>query len=284
MDSEPRPPVDSTAAIDLCLSGQATWEVLAVRQGTLATRRSHVFLNNDLYGEPDADLLMAYSFWVLRSGDRVALIDTGMSEQGARSRGRGHERSTTAALAQLGIVADGVSFVVVSHAHYDHLGGLAELPGRPVVMSGAEYAFWRSPASRRPLLRSVVDDADLAQLDAVAAAGMLTLTAGVHEAAPGVVLLPTPGHTPGELSVLVRTGAGVVALACDAAHLDEELERDLPFRHQTDLLAMYDSLALLRRVGDHPAVSEVVAGHDPRVQDRHPSLPGLPHVSIVAEG
>lgn len=259
-----------------------TWDVLAVRQGTLHTRRSHVFLLHDVYGEPDADLVMSYSFWILRTEDAVILVDAGMSEEGARSRGRGYERSVTIALAELDLRPEDVTRVIVSHAHYDHIGGLSELPGRPVTMAAEEYAFWRTDASRRPLLRTVIDDADLGHLESIATDGLLTLCTGVTEVAPGVVVVPAPGHTPGELAVLVHTSAGIVVLACDAAHLDEELERDLPFRHQTDLLAMYDSLRLLRVLARDPAVATVVTGHDPRVQQRHPHLPGLEHVSIVA--
>ncbi len=275
-------PVDPASALRLCGSGSKTWDVLAIRQGTLSTRRSHVFLNHDVYGEPDGDLEMSYSFWVLRTDDAVIVVDAGMSDQGARSRGRGYERSTATALTELNLRPEDVARVIVSHAHYDHIGGLSDIPGRPVTMAAEEYAFWRSDASRRPLLRSVVDDADLAYLETVAAHNLLTLTTGVQEAAPGVVIIPAPGHTPGELVVLVRTGAGIVVLACDAAHLDEELEDDRPFRHQTDLLAMYESLHLIRSLAQDPAVTAVVTGHDPRVQQRYPHLPGIDHVSVVA--
>lgn len=276
-------PTPADVAVARCAASDETWDVLAVRQGELTTRRSHVFLNHDVYGEPDGAAVMTYSFWVLRSSDRVVLVDAGMSETGARTRGRGYERSTTAALADLGIDTGDVSRVVVSHAHYDHIGGLAELPGVPVTIAASEYAFWTSDLSRRPLLRTVVDEADLRNLEALHAGDRLTLIDGVHEAAPGIVLLPAPGHTPGELVVLVRSAAGVVVLACDAVHLDEELDRDMPFRHQTDLLAMYESLQMLRTMRDDPAVIDVVAGHDGSIATRHPSFPGLDHVTVVAE-
>src|SRR5918997_179700 len=61
-------------------------EVLAVRYGTRATRRSEVYLHFDAYGEPDAELIMDYYFWVIRLDGRTMLIDCGFNDA---SGGRG---------------------------------------------------------------------------------------------------------------------------------------------------------------------------------------------------
>ncbi|MFL2002248.1 N-acyl homoserine lactonase family protein [Microbacterium sp. A1-JK] len=266
-----------------CAASTERYEVLAVHQGSLDTLRSHVYLNHDLYGEADGEMTIDYFFWVLRSAERTVLVDTGMSESGARSRGRRFERTTSDALADLGIRPEDVERVILTHAHYDHAGGLRELPGVRITASVAELAFWRDARSQRSLLRSVVDDDDLAVIDAAEAAGIVDAIDEASVIAPGIAAILAPGHTPGELAVLVRTRKGVVVLAGDATHFDEELARDMPFRHQTDLLAMYDSLAVLRELSDDPAVSEVVAGHDGAVRARHRSLPALDHVTVIAE-
>jgi hypothetical protein len=59
--------------------------VLAARYGTRLTRRSKVFLDYEVYGEPDAEMRMDYFFWVARSPERIVLIDCGFNERsGAR--------------------------------------------------------------------------------------------------------------------------------------------------------------------------------------------------------
>ncbi|MFJ6652933.1 N-acyl homoserine lactonase family protein [Microbacterium sp. NPDC091313] len=259
------------------------FEVLAVHVGSLQTQRSHVFLNHDVYREPDGPAELGYYFWVLRAAENVVLVDTGFSREGAASRGRRHHRSLAQALSALGIATDEVSRVVLSHAHYDHAGNLGALPAAAVTMHRDEFEFWRSDASKRMLLRSVVDDADLAVISAAHDAGRVDLITSAASVTDGLAVVPLPGHTPGEVGVLVRTAGGVVVLACDAAHLDEEIDRDMPFRHVTDLPATYASLDVLRALRAHPAVTAVIAGHDRSVETRFPAHPAAPFAFVIAD-
>ena len=57
--------------------------VLAVRYGRRVTSYGEMYLNYPLYGEPDADLDIAYYFWVIRRGRRVTLVDTGFAPAAA---------------------------------------------------------------------------------------------------------------------------------------------------------------------------------------------------------
>lgn len=268
--------VASVAAAD------TAFEVLAVQVGSLRTQRSHVFLNHDVYREPDGPAELGYYFWVLRTADRVVLVDTGFSREGAESRGRRYDRSVADALSALGIATDDVSRIVLSHAHYDHAGNLATLPTAAITMHRDEFEFWLGDSSRRMLLRTVVDDADLAVLSSAHDAGRLDLITSAGLVTDGIAVVPLPGHTPGELGVLVRTSDGVIVLACDAAHLDEEVDRDMPFRHITDLPATYASLDVLRALRAHPVVTAVVAGHDRSVETRFPAHPAAPFAFVIA--
>lgn len=57
-----------------------TPEVLAVRYGTRTTRKREVYLHYDLYGEPDAELVMDYYFWIVRLTGHTVLVDCGFNE------------------------------------------------------------------------------------------------------------------------------------------------------------------------------------------------------------
>ena len=105
------------------------YEVLAVRYGTLRTTRSELFYRAGSYGEPDAEIEMAYYFWLLRRGAETIVVDCGFDPAVGARRGRTCLWAPVDALRALGVEPAEVSTVIVTHLHYDHIGNLAALPG-----------------------------------------------------------------------------------------------------------------------------------------------------------
>lgn len=248
------------------------YEVLAVRYGTRRTTKSEVFLNYPVFGEPDASIEMDYFFWVIRNDERTVVIDTGFSEEAATRRNRTMLESPVSALARLGIAADTVSQVVVTHAHYDHIGGLPEFSAAEVIMSRREYEFWTGPMARRPLFAALTDERELDHLVSLQDSGRLRLTGSSHTVAPGVEIVEVGGHTPGQLIVKVTSGESTTVLAADALHYYEELDRDRPFAVVCDVPDMYRAFDLLRDLSSDSRTT-LVAGHDPAVLTRFPEDP-----------
>src|ERR1700677_2268849 len=92
--------------------------VLAVRYGHRVTSYAEMYLNYSLYGEPDADLDIAYYFWVIRDGSRVTLVETGSARESGGRRRRAVTATPVQALAALGIAPADVDVVVIPHAHW----------------------------------------------------------------------------------------------------------------------------------------------------------------------
>jgi N-acyl homoserine lactone hydrolase len=121
-----------------------------------------------------------------------------------------------AGLHRLGYGPGDVTTAVISHLHQDHIGGVGEMPGAELLVSADEWRSLRRPwAEARGLLRSHIDLPGLrwspVEFERLGGAGasLHPFTAGRDLFGDGsLVLLPTPGHTAGSASLLVRRNDG----------------------------------------------------------------------------
>jgi glyoxylase-like metal-dependent hydrolase (beta-lactamase superfamily II) len=251
-------------------------EVLAVRYGTRIATRADSYLNYHVYGEPDGSFPMDYFFWLVRGAGRTVLVDCGFGAGPGRRRGRTTLVDPVVALSALGVEPGSVDQLVVSHAHYDHIGNLHRFPDAEVVIARREYEFWTGPYAGRVQFAHSTEADELGRLAAVRDEGRLRLVEDTLDLAPGIELVVVGGHTPGQLVAQVALPRGAAVLAADALHFYEELERDRPFFVVADLLDMYKGFDLLREMTQDPG-RLLVAGHDAAVGERFAGrVPGLP--------
>ncbi len=249
-----------------------SWEITAVRYGTLRSHKSELFYRYQGYGEPDASQDMDFFFYVLRDGAEVILVDTGFSPAAAIPRGRECLTAPAEALERLGVDAASVSRLVITHMHWDHIGNVGLLENAEWFVPQAELEFWARPMARNLQLWAHVDPDGVALLEAAWRDGRVVATGAEHEIAPGLRALTVGGHSPGQQVLIVETAGGQVVLASDAVHLYEELELERPFGVMVNLPEMVEAYALLKRLRDDGAV--VVPGHDPLVTQRYPDRGG----------
>jgi N-acyl homoserine lactone hydrolase len=134
--------------------------------------------------------------------DGLLLLDTGMgSHPDVDAHYQPLRHPLPAALAAAGTRPEDIRLVVNCHLHFDHCGGNPGLAGRPIFTQRAELAAARTTADYT--LPELVDAPGLRyeELD------------GEAEVLPGVLVLPTPGHTAGHQSVVVRRSDGTVVIA-----------------------------------------------------------------------
>lgn len=244
-------------------------EVLAVRYGTRTTSRAESYLNWHVYGEPDEAFRMDYFFWVVRGGGRTTVVDCGFDPAVGRRRGREVLVDPVEALAALGVDAATVDRLVVSHAHYDHIGNLGRFPAAEIVMTARELAFWTGPHAGRVQFAHSTEADEIATLARAADEGRVTTFCGSCELGDGFALVEVGGHTPGQLIARVAAAGGEVVLAADALHFYDELTEDRPFFVVADLEAMYAGFDTLRHLTSTPH-RVLVAGHDADVGRRFP--------------
>jgi glyoxylase-like metal-dependent hydrolase (beta-lactamase superfamily II) len=250
------------------------YQVVIVKYGTRSTVRSEVYLNYPLYGQPDDAIGMDYYFWVVRSPELTVVVDTGFSVEGGAKRRRTTLVAPADAFARLGVDTSQPLPVVVTHAHYDHIGNLDLFPAADVHINEQELEFWASKTARRTLFHHSVEDRELAHLATARAEGRVVPFGERLVLAPGIEVIRVGGHTPGQSVVKVTTSEGVVLLASDAMHYDEELDSDLLFMSVADVVEMYEGIDLITSMRDSGEVQHVVAGHDPGVLGRYKPLGG----------
>jgi glyoxylase-like metal-dependent hydrolase (beta-lactamase superfamily II) len=259
------------------------YDVLAVRYGTRRTTAADVFLNFTTYGEPDRALGMDYFFWVIRdAAGRSVLVDTGFPPTGGAARGRTTLLDMADALRAITVRPDDVTQIVITHGHYDHIGGLPWFGAAEVIMTRTEYDFWTGAMASRALFAHAAEPAEIDYLRTLREAGRLTLAGNSHQVAPGIELIQVGGHTPGQAIVSVHTGSGRVILASDAVHYYEELERDRPFSTVANLAEMYAAFDQIREM-EQDASTSIIAGHDPAVAERFPTMPGQDGVVLLSQ-
>jgi glyoxylase-like metal-dependent hydrolase (beta-lactamase superfamily II) len=246
------------------------YEVHAVRYATLVASRSDLFYRHAVYGVPDADVEMAYYFWLLRNGDDVTVVDCGFDPAAGARRGRTCLCPPLEALRTLGVEPEAVTNVIVTHLHYDHIGNLAAFPSATLTVPRRELEFWTSPVASRIQFSSHVEQREIELVSRAVADGRVRLTDGTEEILDGVTAIQVGGHSAGQQVTVVRGLEGDVALASDSVHFYEELELERPFAVMHDLEQMYAAYGVLRDLAAGGAT--VVPGHDPGVQERFPQV------------
>ena len=256
------------------------YEIVIAKYGSRRARRGEVFLNETV--DPDGEIDMAYYFWVIRNASRTILVDTGFAAGVGIQRGRTVHADPLDLFARLGVAPETAPDIIVSHAHYDHIGNLAAFERSAVTIARAELEFWASPMRRRGDFAALTESSEIDALLAADREGRVIAIDGPFEFAPGVRLIPVGGHTPGQLMVEVETYQGTVLLTSDVIHFDEELERDRPFTFLTDLVAQYAAFDLVRGARDVGTI--VISGHDPIALSLGVPMRGLEGLAAVVGG
>jgi glyoxylase-like metal-dependent hydrolase (beta-lactamase superfamily II) len=151
-------------------------------------------------------LLCRLNLLLVEAGGKRILVETGtgprMSEKDRDIKGV-EGGDPAAALRAVGEDPASIDFVVLSHLHYDHAGGMIGADGKPAFRN-ARYVVQRdeAEAAHGDELR-LAGIMEVGQLDAVRAAGLLAEVNGEVELVEGVRVLRTGGHTRGSQAVLI---------------------------------------------------------------------------------
>lgn len=249
------------------------WEVYAIRYATTARRASENFIGGDPH---ESGARMDYFVWLVRNDSAAWVVDTGFNEQAARRRNREFLRSPVDGLAMLGVDAQHVSEVILTHLHYDHVGNFDRFPAARFHLQDREMSFATGRYMCCGPFSHAYEVEDVVGMVRNVYAGRVVFHDGDAEVAPGLSLHRIGGHTLGLQAVRVWTALGWLVLASDASHYYANMEQARPFPIVVDVAAMVDGW---RRLGELASAPQyVIPGHDPMVMERYrapqPSMQG----------
>jgi len=211
---------------------------------------------------------------VIEGGGLRILVDTGIRDPAMVSQNmapctQSAGQAPAGVLDVLGWRCSDIDVVINTHLHFDHCGHNAAFPNARFVVSKTEWAWALDPAADQANLYaprewllppldesrySLVDDAD-------------------YRVADGITTFPTPGHSPGHLSVLVDTDEGRLCVAGDAVAIPENFTQRTPVGLVTSLEQATASIEVIRTRADR-----LLMAHDPRLTafmaSGYPAVPG----------
>ncbi len=183
-----------------------------------------------------------------------------------------HQRSDSrfeASLSAAGVGFEDIDYVLCTHLHTDHVGWNTRLmDGRWIpTFPNARYLM---PAADEQVHRLRNGDMYLESVLPVVEAGQAELVQAGHMLGDHVSLMPTPGHTPGHVSIMVKSGKHEAMITGDALHSTAQCwYPDWHFKYDADAeMAVTSRIQLL----------EAAAEKDCVVLGSHFSLPSIGRV------
>ena len=202
----------------------ATWDVY-VMEYARSKDQPWVNLISGMYEDGVMDLPFSFIF-AQRGEDRV-LIDTGFMQDEhssgfSRKFGIPTWISPLRMLAEIGVHADAINAIFVTHGHFDHMGSVAEFPDAHLYIQKSELLSWYEAFAlpkRFSHLTAIVDPDNMRTALEASIAHRITLIDGdKNDVLPGIYVRLASGHTIGQQFVILETAAGRKVISGDCVY------------------------------------------------------------------
>jgi glyoxylase-like metal-dependent hydrolase (beta-lactamase superfamily II) len=220
------------------------------------------------FATDEGRLKMSIHSLVVETPTRRIVVDTGLgNDKQGRNVPTWNDRQGPflQTMREAGFAPDSIDTVLCTHLHVDHVGWNTRLvDGKWVptfanaryVFGRAEYEYWRDH-SVEPDKVAVFNDSVKPVMDA----GKADLVASDARLSDEITLIPTPGHSPGHMSIHIRSDGEEALLTgdvahhpCQMAHLDWSSTAD-----SDPVQSMVTRRDLFSRFADRPVL--VIGGH-----------------------
>lgn len=252
---------------------KADYEIYALRYATLPD-----FQVADLVAgaEPSRKLDLAMMIWLVRGNGRNILVDSGFYHDHFFKDWQVRDFTRPSdTLKRVGLQAEDVTDVIITHMHWDHADGMDLFPNARIWIQKDELQYYAGEAWQSKDTHGGIDEEDVLTLVKLNTQGRVGLVDGdAHEIIPGVTCYTGGKHTHESQYVGVQTAAGTVVLASDNLYLYENLERHAPIATTVDAASNLRAQDRMKKIAARPGF--IVPGHDPAVFAKFPGpVPGV---------
>jgi glyoxylase-like metal-dependent hydrolase (beta-lactamase superfamily II) len=178
--------------------------------------------NHKRWQDHDGNLEFQFACFLIRSGDKNVLIDTGLGDIKFGPMVGG---GLIGELAKAGVTPENIDVVFLTHLHFDHAGAVLRdsqpvFPNAVYRWSSSENDYWAGGGNPDDPTRSL-----FSQKEMIEKIGTKFQAADDGVAlAPGINVISTPGHTPGHAGVVVSSGQERAFILGDAISCPVQLE------------------------------------------------------------
>jgi glyoxylase-like metal-dependent hydrolase (beta-lactamase superfamily II) len=260
--------IEATVVSDGVLVGVTKTTFVGPQAGDVEKMMTDLFLPADKF-------VMDENALVINTGDKLALFETGMA-----SVVRNHDMGLLVDnLKAAGIDPADIDYLIPSHGHIDHIGGILaadgsrNFPNAQIYISQADLEFWTNetlagtPAegSMRAARKNLLPNRD-----------RILFYSDGKEVIPGVQAMSTPGHTVGHTCFVINSGADTLFFAGDLAHHNIIIENP----RLEDIFDTDRQLGIKTRL----KTMDMLAGERLRSLVYHLPWPGLGHFVKRGDG
>jgi glyoxylase-like metal-dependent hydrolase (beta-lactamase superfamily II) len=224
---------------------------------------------SDTYAYGELKIQLVYSCYLIKHGDDYLLWDTGHPMTAPNVAPK---VSIVDQLAKIDVKPDQIKYVGISHYHGDHTGQVASFPKATLLIGTREWDAITAPkpaegVNFKPFEGWIKGDNKVEPLPL-----------GIDKDVFGdgsVIVLRTPGHTPGHSSLLVKLAQmGPVILVGDAVHFRENYDSDGVPAFNYDRAQTVASIERIKKISSNLKAT-VIIQHDARDVDKLPVLPAF---------
>jgi len=259
--------VCANALVSLSASAQSKPEVTLTRFecGTSQAPTEVNLRFSDTYAYGDLKVQLVFSCYLVKHGDEYMIWDTGHSMSAGAVAPK---TSLVDFLAQLKLTPEQIKYVGISHYHGDHIGQVASFPKATLLIGKGD---WDALTSAKPG-PGVNPEPFASWIKGESKVEPVPLDKDVFGDG-SVLMLNTPGHTPGHHALLVKLPqTGNVLLSGDLAHFRENYDKDGVPSFNTNRAETIASIERFKQIATNLKAT-VIIQHDQRDLGKLPAFP-----------